>query len=238
MSKMLVKRLAKKMGYVISAYDPKRDTRAIKKSLFETLGINVVLDVGANAGQYAQGLRRAGYQEKIVSFEPLSSAYMVMEKAAALDSKWTACHYALGETNGTSEIFISSNSWSSSLLDILPEHTNAAPESQYVAKEAITIKTLDSIFDEHVSASDRVFLKIDTQGYTKPVLSGASNSIDKISGVFVEMSLVPLYAGEALIGEVINMLYENGLVLLAIEPEFIDKKSGRLLQVNGLFSRV
>ena len=60
MSKMLVKRLAKKMGYVISAYDPKRDTRAIKKSLFEKLGINVVLDVGANAGQYARGLRRAG----------------------------------------------------------------------------------------------------------------------------------------------------------------------------------
>lgn len=81
-------------------------------------------------------------------------------------------------------------------------------------------------------------MKIDTQGYTKPVLSGASNSIDKISGVFVEMSLVPLYAGEALIGEVISMLYERGFVLLAIEPEFIDKKSGRLLQVNGLFSRV
>ena len=238
MSKMLVKRLAKKMGYVISAYDPKRDTRAIKKSLFETLGISIVLDVGANAGYYAQDLRRAGYSEKIVSFEPLSAAYKAMEEVAALDSKWTTCHYALGETNGTSEIFISSNSWSSSLLDILPEHTNAAPDSQYISKEAITIKTLDSVFDEHVSASDRVFLKIDTQGYTKPVLGGANNSIDRISGLFIEMSLVPLYAGEALIGEVISMVYEKGFALLAIEPEFIDKKSGRLLQVNGLFSRV
>lgn len=157
MSKMLIKRLAKKMGYIISTYDPKRDTRAIKKSLFQSLGITIVLDVGANAGYYAQDLRRAGYQEKIVSFEPLSSAYEVMKKAAVLDSKWTACHYALGETNGTSEIFISSNSWSSSLLDMLPEHTNAAPDSQYIAKEAITIKTLDSIFDEHVSASDNFF---------------------------------------------------------------------------------
>jgi FkbM family methyltransferase len=237
MSKVLIKKLAKKMGYVISAYDPKRDTRAIKKSLFETLGISLVLDVGANAGYYAQDLRRAGYQGKIVSFEPLSSAYKVMEEAAALDPKWTTCNCALGETDGTSEIFISSNSWSSSLLGILPEHTNAAPDSQYVAKEVITINSLDSIFDQYASADDKVFLKIDTQGYTKPVLDGASNSLDKISGVFVEMSLVPLYAGESLIGEVISMLYERGFVLLAIEPEFIDKKSGRLLQVNGLFTR-
>ena len=225
------------MGYVISAYDPKRDTRAIKKSLFETLGISLVLDVGANAGYYAQDLRRAGYLGNIVSFEPLSSAYKVMEEAAALDPKWTTYNCALGETDGTSEIFISSNSWSSSLLGILPEHTNAAPDSQYVAKEVITIKSLDSIFDQCASADDKVFLKIDTQGYTKPVLDGASNSLDKISGVFVEMSLVPLYSGESLIGEVISMLYERGFVLLAIEPEFIDKKSGRLLQVNGLFTR-
>lgn len=34
------------------------------------------------------------------------------------------------------------------------------------------------------------------------------------------------------------MLYEMGFVLLTIEPEFVDKESGRLLQVNGLFSRV
>lgn len=238
MSKALVKTLAKKMGYIISAYDPKRDTRAIKKSLFETLGINLVLDVGANAGYYAQGLRKEGYQGKIISFEPLSSAYKVMEEAAALDSKWTASNCALGEINGTSEIFISGNSWSSSLLDMLPEHTNAAPDSEYVAKEVITVKKLDSIFDEYVSTNDKVFLKIDTQGYTKPVLDGASNSLGKICGVFVEMSLVPLYSGESLIGEVISMLYKNGFVLLAIEPEFVDKKSGRLLQVNGLFSRV
>ena len=123
------------------------------------------------------------------------------------------------------------------MLDILPDHTRAAPDSKYVNKEVISIKALDSLFDEYVSAGEKVFLKIDTQGYTKQVLSGANNSIGKISGVFVEMSLVPLYAGEPLIGEVITMMYTKGFSLLAIEPEFVDKTSGRLLQVNGLFAR-
>lgn len=238
MSKVLIKQLAKKMGYVISAYDASRDPLAIRRSLFETQRIEVVLDVGANAGQYARHLRATGYQGRIVSFEPLSSAYKVLAEAAAGDPKWTACHCAVGEREGTSEIFVSSNSWSSSMLDILPTHTDAAPDSRYLNKEAISIKTLDSIFDTHVSAGEKTFLKIDTQGYTKQVLGGASKSIEKIAGVFVEMSLVPLYAGEPLIGEVISMLYEKGFVLLAIEPEFIDKKSGRILQVNGLFARL
>ena len=237
MSKALLKKLTKQMGYVITAYDSMRDPLVIRKSLFETLDIGVVLDVGANVGQYARHLRESGYQGRIVSFEPLTSAYKSLAEAATLDSKWTACHCALGSENGTSEIFVSSNSWSSSMLDILPDHTRAAPDSKYVNKEVISIKALDSLFDEYVSAGEKVFLKIDTQGYTKQVLSGANNSIGKISGVFVEMSLVPLYAGEPLIGEVITMMYTKGFSLLAIEPEFVDKTSGRLLQVNGLFAR-
>lgn len=200
MSKVLIKKLAKKMECVISAYDPMRDPLAIRNSLFEMMGITVVLDVGANAGQYGKYLRATGYQRRIVSFEPLSSAYKRLAEEAALDPKWTTCNYALGSEDRTSEIFMSSNSWSSSILDILPEHTRAAPDSKYVAKEVISVKTLDSLFDKHVAAGEKVFLKIDTQGYTKHVLNGANNSMSRISGVFVEMSLVPLYAGEPLIG--------------------------------------
>lgn len=238
MSKALIKNFAQKMGYCISAYDPMRDPLQVRKSLFETLGIGVVLDVGANVGQYAKYLRDTGYKGRIVSFEPLSSAYQLLAEAAALDPKWEIRHCALGSETGTSEIFISNNSWSSSLLDILPDHMQAAPDSKYIAKEIVSVETLDSLFDRYAAMGDHVFLKIDTQGYTKHVLIGADNCIDKISGVFAEMSLVPLYAGEPLIGELIQILYKKGFILRSIEPEFFDKQNGHLLQVNGLFARV
>lgn len=237
MSKILIKKLAKKMGYVISAYDATRDFVAIRTSLLKTSEIDVVLDVGANAGQFATQLRRAGYHGKIISFEPLSSAYQTLAEASASDAKWTALRCALGSQPGSAEIFVSKNSWSSSMLSLLPKHTNAAPDSKYIDKETITVQTLDALFDEHVGKEERVFLKIDTQGYTKQVLSGATVSINRISGLLVEMSLVPLYLGEPMIGEVTSMLYGSGFVLRAIEPEFIDKKNGQWLQVNGLFSR-
>ena len=44
-------------AYPNIAYDPARDPLAIRTSLFATLGINVVLDVGANSGQFAKHLR-------------------------------------------------------------------------------------------------------------------------------------------------------------------------------------
>lgn len=237
MSKILIKKLARKMGYVISAYDPARDFSAIRASIMKTLGIEVVLDVGANTGQFATQIRESGYEGKIVSFEPLTSAYRTLSEASASDEKWTAVHCALGSHSGSADIFVSKNSWSSSMLDILPNHTAAAPDSKYVDKETIIVKTLDSLFDEHVCKGEKAFLKIDAQGYTKQVLGGAAISVNKISGLLVEMSLIPLYSGEPMIGEVTGMLYESGFVLRGMEPEFIDKQSGQWLQVNGLFSR-
>ncbi len=238
MIKRWAKSIARKMGYVISAYDSARDPLAVRNSLFRQMGISVVFDVGANTGQYGHDLRKAGYHGRIISFEPLAAAYRQLSESAATDPQWTACNFALGEREGTAEIFISRNSWSSSMLDMRDELIQAAPDSKYVNKEMISIRTLDSVFNKHVAENDGVFLKIDTQGYTRQVLSGASDSIGRIRGLFVEMSLIPLYAGEPLIGDVITMLYDKGFALRMIEPEFIDRSSGHLLQVNGLFSRI
>ena len=89
---------------------------------------------------------------------------------------------ALGAEEGTSEINIAGNSWSSSLLDMARAHANAAPESAYVGKYVIEVKTLDSVYSEYANDNSRPFLKIDTQGYTKQVLDGVQHSLKKLQG--------------------------------------------------------
>jgi FkbM family methyltransferase len=208
-----------------------------RKKLLRAYAVDVVLDVGANAGQFGRQLRSIGYQGRIVSFEPLSSAYKKLLKTARADGSWEAMNCALGNTEGTSCINIAGNSYSSSILEMLPSHLVSAPNSRYLSKEEIEVKTLDSLFDSLCSPHDSVLLKIDTQGFEKRVLDGAENSLKFIDTVQLEMSLVPLYQGEALFAELYHMLSARGYQLVAVEQGFADKVTGQLLQVDGTFHR-
>ena len=235
--KSFVKQWLRELGYVVARYDAARDPAAVRRGLFDKVGVNVVYDVGANIGQYADVLRGNGYRGRIVSFEPLRQAYRALQIRAKDDRDWIAVHAAIGAAVGKSTINISGNSYSSSLLPATPRLTQSSPASAFVQTESIEVLRFDDVFREYNRVGDHPYLKIDTQGYTAKVLSGAANSLEHIVGVEVEMSLVPLYEGEPLIGEIITVLYAQGFNLVLIKPEFTDMTSGQQLQVDGIFVR-
>lgn len=233
-----VKSGLRKLGYVASRYDHKRDPLAVRKHFLEVHGINLVLDVGANSGQFAQQLIESGYNGKIVSFEPLSAAFEALSEAAQNYSNWYVVHCALGDEEGVAEINVAGNSWSSSLLAMLPAHKKLASNSAYVTTETIQITTLDALYSSYRWGGSRAFLKIDTQGFTMKVLDGGNQTLEEIQGLQVEMSLVPLYDGEPLIGEIVSFLQGKGFTLVFVVPGFIDNSTGQQLQVDGLFFRI
>jgi len=205
--------------------------------LFETFGINKIIDVGANVGQYALLVKELGFSGQIISFEPLSSAFSALKEVSDKHNNWQAHNYALGNENTETVINISENSFSSSILNMLPQHLKSAPASKFINTEKIQIRTLDSIFDTLHTASDKILLKIDTQGFEKKVLEGAGNSLHKITGIQLEMSIVPLYKSELILEEMITYLKNSGFTLYSLENGFYDQKNGQLLQVDGLFFR-
>lgn len=207
-------------------------------SSLQTFEIDLVLDIGANAGQFASGIRQYGYKGRIVSFEPLSQAHAELQKSSAEDPLWEAHpRCALGNHVGEVEINIAGNSQSSSILPMLESHRSAAPDSAYQDKEVVTIKTLDAVAGHYLNNAHAAFLKIDTQGFEWLVLDGARDTLPHIKGILVELSLVPLYAGQHLWQEVINRLEAEGFTLWAFQPGFSDQVSGRSLQVDGIFYR-
>lgn len=233
------RKLLWKVGYDVFRFDPISHPLARKRKLLELYDINVVLDVGANTGQFARQMRSdIGFTGKIVSFEPLSSAFEVLKRTASGDTRWVVQNYALGDTDAAGEIHIAANSYSSSLLNMLPSHIRAAPESHYVGSEAIEVKTLDSIFNATCSSNDNVYLKIDTQGFESRVIKGAEHSLAFIDTIQLEMSLVPLYQNELLFSDMCNLLGRKGYSLVSIETGFSNQQSGQLLQVDGVFHRL
>jgi FkbM family methyltransferase len=201
------------------------------------LGIDTVLDVGANVGQYGAGLRASGYRGRIVSFEPLSDAYGRLARRCAPDPGWTATRAAIGAEQGELEINVSANSYSSSLLPMTNAHTGAAPGSEYVGVERVPVTTLAGVLSAHDIDPARSWLKIDTQGYEAQVLDGAGPRLAEFAAVQLELSFVPLYAGQALFDELVDRLTRAGFALFGLEAGFSDPRTGRTLQCDGVFVR-
>jgi FkbM family methyltransferase len=233
----LAKSLFRRMGYLVETYSIYRDPPALLLSFLSSNGIDVVFDVGANEGQFAGGLRRNGYKGKIVSFEPVRQSYEKLVAHAEGDRAWQTVNSALGSFDGNAVINVSASTASSSMLDILPRHLESAPGSEYVRQEEISVRKLDSIIDTYLAKEERLYLKVDTQGFEKHVIDGAENSLERIRGIQLEMSLVPLYEGETLIGEMIGLLSRKQFGLLSLEPVWRAAGTHELLQVDGIFFR-
>ena len=200
--------------------------------------IDLVLDVGANTGQFASDLRHCGYAGRIVSFEPLSQAHSELLRNSAGDPMWEAFpRCALGDQEGEIEINIAGNSESSSILPMLELHRSTAPEAIYQGKEIVPIKTLDAVAGQYLKDARAPFLKIDTQGFEWQVLDGARDILPHIKGISVELSLVPLYEGQHLWREGIDRLEAAGFTLWSFKPAFTDLSQGRILQMDGVFYR-
>jgi FkbM family methyltransferase len=199
--------------------------------------ITVVLDVGANTGQYSHELRKAGYKGLIISFEPLSEAFQKLSLKASHDKNWQVFNYALGEVNGKATIHVSKHSPSSSLLPMTKLHNDAAPGSEYIKEELIEIRTLDSVFPILDITDERIFLKVDTQGYEKNVLDGATVSLASIKGIQLELSATRLYQGEELYYSICRFVEERSFHLIRIIPGFSHSETRDMLQFDALFFR-
>ena len=228
--KNIIKKALKGLGYQVNRYQEEKIIKILTH--FE---INKLFDVGANVGQYSLSMRKMGFDKKIISFEPLKTAFLTLQQAAAKDKNWVVNNYALGNENIESVINVSENLVSSSILNMLPEHTKRAPESKYVSKQTIEIKKLDSIFNDFYEAGDNIMLKIDTQGYEKNVILGAENVLNKIRIIELEMSVVALYEKTESFTDMIEFLDSKGFELFFLENGFSDAKTGRVLQVDGIF---
>jgi FkbM family methyltransferase len=200
--------------------------------------VDLVIDVGANVGQYGLSLRKAGYRKRIVSFEPLPNAHEELTRVASGDADWQVfARCALGSHRGSAEMNVSANSYSSSLLGMTKTHIDAAPDSSYVGTVRTDVLPLDAIRTGLVNVGNRVFLKIDTQGYELEVLRGADKLLEQVQAVQVELSLCPLYEGQPLYREVLDYLEAKGFEIWCVLPGFEDKQTLRTLQIEVVARR-
>jgi FkbM family methyltransferase len=202
----------------------------------DQLDIHLVIDAGANVGQYGADIRDDGYEGRILSFEPLNSAFQELQKRTALDRKWQCVQTALGDEQGKSEIYVSGNSPSSSLLPMQERHVRALPVSQIIGRESVRVSRLDAFRGDAI-ANERIWFKLDVQGYEHKVLAGAAGILPQVRAIEMEMCLVTLYEGQELIDDSLKRVASLGFCLSALEEVFFDERTLQVLAVNGIFLR-
>ncbi len=208
-----------------------------RKKLLVHFGITKILDVGANTGQYAQELRKIKFEGEIISFEPISSVFEVLKKNLKKDPKSSVKNFALGDKNETKTINIAKNFASSSFFTRTKYFEEIATQTEYISEEKVEIKVLDTIFDSICKPEDVVFLKLDTQGYEKNILNGATESLKKVKGIQIELALKPTYNEQPNFKEIFKIIEEAGFTLYSIEEGFEDENSGQLLEIDAVFFR-
>ena len=238
MLKSIVKRMIRWAGFDLKRFNPSYSEDAMLMAVFSAHNVNLVFDVGANAGLYGRILRDAGYHGRIVSFEPLSAVREKLLEVSSKDPLWeVAPRAAIGSEDGEIEIHVAGNTVSSSVLEMLESHRGAAPESAYVGSEKTPLQRLDTVAPDYLRDDSQLFIKVDTQGYEDQVLKGAEHLLPKAVGLQLELSLVPLYKDQCLFTEMVARCNALGFNLWTISPVFGDSRTGRLLSVDAIFFR-
>ncbi|MGO9545637.1 MAG: FkbM family methyltransferase [Rhodomicrobium sp.] len=227
--KTLVRRAVRKLGYDISPAMPGL------VDFLQHRGVSTVIDAGANEGQFGLWLRRRTYAGRIISFEPLSKPFKILQAHAAKDTNWQVHQLALGAEPGHAAINVSDYSLFSSLKEITSAATKFDPRAAAVSREQITVCRLDDLCLEDIAGS---FLKIDTQGFEKDILAGAAKSLSSFCGIQLELPVVHFYKDSWRIGEAMEFMRDKGFVLSQIQPvNFSNQDPVSLVEVDALFRR-
>lgn len=197
--------------------------------------VAIVLDVGANRGQFALVAARRWPRARIVCFEPLPDARRRLDAVTARIPHAAVRPVALAESAGEVLMHVARADDSSSLLPISARQAELFPGTDEVGLLGVRAARLDT----EVGPDDLVgpvLLKIDVQGGELGVLRGAVGVLGAVDVVLVECSFVELYAGQPLAHEIIAFLAGHGFVLGGAGLPTTDGR-GRVVQQDLVFRR-
>lgn len=194
-------------------------------NVFAANGIDCVIDVGANSGQYGAFLRDAGYTGFIVSFEPVRAVFDALAARAKPDGKWICFQSALGEEREERSMNVYDSTMFSSFLDANAYSKEIWQSLEGVRPEVVTVARLDDLMPEILSRTKakNVFLKMDTQGYDRHVFRGAVGSLSHVRALQSELSLIPVYDGMPPPYETLSDFHEQNYFISGMYPINRDK---------------
>ncbi|WP_395154252.1 FkbM family methyltransferase [Ilumatobacter sp.] len=210
-------------------------TRSRRAQLLNAHGVDLLVDVGANRGQYVRAVRSAGYSGRVISFEPAADPYDGLVSACAADETWSCRRFAIGAAPGFADLQVSTNDYFNSILPTSQVTISNDARAEAIGTERVEVRTLDELL--HAEQGERLAIKADVQGFESEVIAGANNTLKRSTVVELELSPAEIYAGQQLMIPMLQTMQDNGFVLALVENALMEESTGGALQFNGIFVR-
>lgn len=202
--------------------------------LLRTLNPAVVVDVGANRGQFALAARRAAPGARIICFEPGRRAHEILERVTSDDPRVRRVRAALAREPGELALQVTAEDDSSSILAVGGTQAELFG-TRVVAEETVPAGPLDQFVGAE-ELTPPALLKIDVQGFEHDVLLGAASLLPRFRWIYVESSFVELYLGQMLAPELIVFLAQAGFDLAGVFNQ-VEAAGIGAVQADFLFAR-
>lgn len=197
--------------------------------------VRLVVDVGANRGQFSLLARHLFPAAKILSFEPLLGPSSIYRNVFAADAHVKLIQVAIGPCDSKSLIHISARDDCSSLLPIADLQAKTFSGTGEIGTVPVSVSPLSSFIAAEEVVADSL-LKIDVQGYEYEVLLGCENLLDYFAYIYCECSFVELYSGQQLASHVVGWLAARGFKIKGVYNVHY-ASDGIAIQADLLFSR-
>jgi FkbM family methyltransferase len=239
MTKMTIFQIARRIAAVLGVHADRLSRQPVAKMLgLVEYPIDLIIDVGANIGQFAREMRTKFPKAHIVSFEPNISAYQQLKEWADQDGNARAFNVAVGEVNGKAEMHVHlDHHTSSSLLTTTDLKTRLFPLTQRQNTVKVDVRRLDEILEANdIVVGPNAFLKFDVQGYEESAMRGAPRTLSQVRAVMTELFIADMYTGQASFVTLVNLAHEAGLKYNGNYSQVVSA-DGRIMWLDALFIR-
>lgn len=201
-----------------------------KRNIFKN--VDVIVDVGANIGQFAFMAHSALPNLPIYSFEPDPGCFADLQRTFLEQHIQGRCF----------PMAVSSNAGSVN-LNVYPSSVNNSVLRRQgeVAVEVhqVLCTSLDALLIDEFSSYHSAFLKVDVQGAELSVLTGANEFLKRCRYVMLETSLVASYEGGADIAQILTFMHSADFACWEVVDVLRKKKPDELgiIEMDLLFVR-
>lgn len=230
--------IGRRAGLEVLRYPPPGSLEHELRRLFLGLGVDLVIDVGANNGGFGLRLRRVvRYSGRIESFEPVTSIFSELAARVSHDPGWRIHRMGLGSTDERRRINILSGSDMSTLHEVTALGRERFDRSTtVVGTEEIELRRLDSILDEiGLDRARRPFLKTDTEGHDMEVFRGAGEDLGRFAAILTEAHVLAVHEDEPKIADLIRFLDDAGFTLTGAFPVSRDRGTPAVITFDCTF---